>query len=167
MGVLAAENLIRAIPQSIAVVRADDVQLAAGLSALGFRIVVNEQAQLGIGSSVSCAVRMSPEAQGWVIALGDMPFIPSDIHRRVAQLLEEGAPLAAPAFQGQRGHPVGFAKAFEHELLNLHSDQGAKSILSRNSSSLRLVQVEEQGILLDIDTTIQLRYKKGYVKSRE
>ncbi len=73
------------------------------------------------------ASRPRSPADGWVIALADMPAIRLDTIRRVAEALRTGATTAAPVYRGQRGHPVGFAKLCRSELLALDGDTGARA----------------------------------------
>ena len=64
-----------------------------------------------MGCSLACAVRATPDAAGWLVALADMPYIATRSHQQVAAALRSGASIAATEFQGRRGHPVG---AVEH-----------------------------------------------------
>jgi molybdenum cofactor cytidylyltransferase len=60
--------------------------------------------------------------------------------------------LVAPFHAGQRGHPVGFAAGFGTELLSLSGDAGARDLLARHASSLTRLDVNDPGILIDVDT---------------
>lgn len=152
LGVAAARHLLSALPDSLAVVRSDDVNLFSRLSAAGMRVISCAQADQGMGMSLSAGVAISGDAQGWVIALADMPFIEPGTIKSVALLLQEGASCVAPTYRGQRGHPVGFSRAFRDELLALRGDQGARDVLTRHASLLVLLPVDDPGILTDIDT---------------
>ena len=52
---------------------------------------------------------------------------------------------------GRRGHPVGFGSAFRSDLMRLEADAGARSIVQSNASRLQLIQVNDRGVVLDID----------------
>jgi molybdenum cofactor cytidylyltransferase len=97
-------------------------------------------------------VSAAPEADGWLIALADMPNVPTAVIAALSAELQAGAPLVAPTYQGQRGHPVGFSRAFYPELSALSGDRGARHLLDQHAAQLRLIAVEEPGILRDIDT---------------
>src|SRR3954453_6392868 len=109
LGVSAGMHLLEALPTSIAVVRSDDSELAADLSAIGLRIVPCARADEGMGASLACGVQATSDAGGWVIALADMPWIAPATIRAVAQAIASGADIAAPFYRGKRGHPVGFS----------------------------------------------------------
>ena len=88
---------------------------------------------------------------GWVIALADMPAIQPASISAVAEALAAGAPLAAPVYHGQRGHPIGFARRFREALMSLAGDRGGRDILAQHAQELRLIDVDDAGVLIDID----------------
>ena len=110
-----------------------------------------KDAARGMGASLAHGVAQARGADGWVIALADMPRIAPETIRRIIAALEEGAPIAAPARAGERGHPVGFAASLRDELLALTGDQGARAVLERHPGELKLVECDDPGILLDVD----------------
>jgi len=158
IAVAAARNLIDALPDSVAVLRPGDEILASLLAAEGLRIVVNPNADGGMGTSLACGVAAS-EADGWVIALADMPAIRPATIQAVAEALAAGAPLAAPVYHGQRGHPIGFARRFRAALAALDGDRGGRDILAQHSNELRLLEVDDPGVLVDIDRTADITAK--------
>jgi molybdenum cofactor cytidylyltransferase len=56
-----------------------------------------------------------------------------------------------PAFQGERGHPVGFGRRFAAQLLALDGDAGARDIISAHKNELTLVECGDPGVLQDVD----------------
>ena len=150
IGVAAARNLIDALPDCVAVLRPGDEILASLLAAEGLRIVVNPNADGGMGTSLACGVAAA-EANGWLIALADMPVIRPATIQAVAEAIAAGAELAAPVFHGERGHPIGFARRFRAALTALDGDRGGRDILAQYSKELRLIEVEDPGVLVDID----------------
>jgi molybdenum cofactor cytidylyltransferase len=150
IGVSAARHLVHTLPDSIAVLRSGDDVLAALLAATGLRVVINPNADDGMGTSLACGVA-AVAADGWVIALADMPAIRPATIRAVVEALTDGAPLAAPVYRGQRGHPIGFASRFQSALVALDGDSGGRDILAQHENELRLIEVDDPGVLFDID----------------
>jgi len=109
-------------------------------------------AYLGMGHSLAWGVSRSADASGWLVALGDMPFIQPGSIRVVAERLEQGASIIAPIFRGRRGHPVGFSNRWRRDLLGLRGEAGGASIIRRNASSLELVPCSDPGVLRDVDS---------------
>lgn len=151
MGVAAAYHLVAALPNTLAIVRPDDVRLAERFEALGLRVVENSQAEQGMGRSLAMGVGASADAKGWVVALADMPWIKPETIGAVAQALSQGARLAAPVYQGRRGHPVGFGRQWGDRLQALQGDHGARHLLQAYPDELVLLSTDDPGILLDID----------------
>lgn len=155
----AANNLLQAIPNSIAVVRPEDLELKSLLSDTNIQIIENRDANLGMSSSIRCAISADTEQQGernedpagYIIALADMPYIPTEVYQNVAKELLAGAMICAPQYHGERGHPVGFSIELKNELLSLSGDTGAKSIIDKYSDQLKLVASIGKEILKDID----------------
>ena len=94
--------------------------------------------------------------RGWLIALADMPWLAPDTIRALVSMLNDGATLAAPGYDGRRGHPVGFGRAFQDELINLTGDTGARELLRSNASQLQLLPCDDAGVLMDVDTPADL-----------
>lgn len=152
VGVMAARNLAAALPEVLAVVRPEDARLAQQLSEAGIAVEACPTAWKGMGSSLAHAVRARPDADGWVVALADMPKVRPATIRAVAQALEAGAALAAPRYRGERGHPVGFSAAYGPRLAAVSGDVGAREILRAERERIVLLDVDDAGIVADIDT---------------
>ncbi len=147
----AARNLIAAGLNVTAVVRPGDFPLAELLEQEGCVVTVCPDAERGMGVSLAHGVGATRDAEGWIVALADMPRIRPQTIERVVQALRDGAAIAAPAYQGDRGHPVAFAARFLHELQALIGDSGARAIVQRNQALVRMIDVDDPGVLLDID----------------
>lgn len=146
-------NLQRAgCRQVVAVLRPEQHELGARLSAHGARTVITEQADRGMGHSLAAAVEAAGPASGWVVALADMPMIQPASMARVLSLLDEGADIAVLTFGGRRGHPVGWSSAWREALLGLEGDQGGRHLLQAHPARIVTQAVDDPGILFDIDT---------------
>jgi molybdenum cofactor cytidylyltransferase len=135
----------------VAIVRRGSEELGAALRAEGCEIVVCENAADGMGATLACGVRATPQADAWLVALGDMPFVRPTSIAAVRAALEEGAPLTAPYFHGRRGHPVGISARYRADLAGIGGDEGAKALLSRHGAELRKIPVGDPGVIRDID----------------
>lgn len=147
-----AEPLVAAADEVVAVVRPGDALLARLLEESGCRTVVCDRAVEGMGASLACGVSAAAGAQGWVVALADMPAIGRATVARVVTALREGADIVAPACRGRRGHPVGFSRPFAAELMALEGDTGARGILQRYAAQMELLETDDPGVLVDVDT---------------
>lgn len=153
----AARNLLAVTPDVVAVVRWGDFPLYEILEQEGCQVTMFQGASRGMGASLAHGVREARGADGWVIALADMPRIAPDTVRAVIAALQEGVLIAAPVHKGERGHPVGFGGALRNELLALDGDQGARMLLERHRDAIRLVECKDAGILYDVDRKSDLK----------
>src|SRR5262245_43608367 len=75
IGLVVLRNLTAALPGSVAVVRPEHAELHQVLEREGVRVIDCAEAELGMGHSLAAGVAAAPAADGWVIALADMPRI--------------------------------------------------------------------------------------------
>lgn len=151
IAVAAAHHLAAALPDCVAVVRPRALKLGKMLREAGCATIVCKNSAEGMGVSLAAGVRAAGDAKGWVVALADMPFIQPATIRTIANALRDGAAIAAPSYRGERGHPVGFARRFLDELSALRGDAGARRILKKHPESITLYEVDDPGVLRDID----------------
>jgi len=151
VGIAALRNLRAAVFEVIAVVRTGDDKLAALFEAEGVRVIRAERADEGMGASLAAGVAAAADADGWLVALADMPWIAPATHAHVAAGLRDGAQIVAPYYNGRRGHPVGFAAALRGELLALDGDQGARRVLGAHRDAVTPIDVDDAGALRDVD----------------
>lgn len=146
----AARKLLTVLPNVVAVVRPGSELLAQQLHEAGCRITVCDTAQEGMAASLVHGLRASQQAQGWVIALADMPWIEAATIAALVDAVDEGAQIAVPVCGGRRGNPVAFGRGYLPELLALRGDTGARSLLA--TWPVTEVVTGDHGILSDIDT---------------
>ncbi|MDP1659629.1 MAG: nucleotidyltransferase family protein [Methylotenera sp.] len=165
IGIAAARHLKQGVEEVVAVVRPDDARLADLLHAEGLITIVSEHAELGIGASLVSAINATENADGWLVTLADMPWIQPQTISTIAKMLEHGADLAAPYYDGQRGHPVGFSRRFLPDLLNLIGDKGASDLLQTNIDLVQVFHCDDIGILQDIDRPRDILAKHKNISS--
>ncbi|WP_279349730.1 nucleotidyltransferase family protein [Erythrobacter litoralis] len=118
----------------------------AGFKSEGWTIVVNEQPQRGMASSIRIGLPHASSAKRVVIGLADMPFIGADHLRRLAS--SEGVVFTTQK-DGTRGAPAAFPETSYDRLMMLEGDRGAASI---NWDRADTIEPFESGALVDIDT---------------
>lgn len=141
-----------ALGRVVAVVRPGDDVLARALAACSATIVHCARADDGMGASLACGVEATADAQGWVVGLADMPWVTPATIRAVADALVSGASIVAPVYRGRRGHPVGFSAAHRDALMALSGDEGARAIVGGAGVELVRIDVDDPGVLRDVDT---------------
>ena len=149
-----AQALLAVLPRVLAVVPDASPELAFTLQSAGCEVLACPDARLGMGHTLAAGVAATADAGGWIVALADMPFVQPSTIQRLVQALEQGERIVAPAWQGQRGHPVGFSAHYCGALLALRGDEGARALL--RSDPPLLLEVGDPGVVRDIDTPIDL-----------
>jgi molybdenum cofactor cytidylyltransferase len=148
----AARNLLAATPEVIAVVRWGDFPLYDMLEQEGCQVTMFQGAARGMGASLAHGIAQARGADGWVVALADMPRIAPQTIQKMIDALESGASIAAPVYQGRRGHPVAFASSLRDELLALDGDEGARAVIERHRGELKAIECDDPNVLYDIDS---------------
>lgn len=146
-----ARALLAQFAPVVAVVRPDDAGAATLLRELGCEVTVCADADEGMGASLAHGARhvLDRDCDAWLVALGDMPAIAPATLRAVADAVTAGAAVAAPVFEGRRGHPVGFAATLLPQLARLRGDEGGRAVIA--AAGLTPVPVADPGVLRDID----------------
>lgn len=147
---VAAKTLCSVIPRVLAIVRpgADDV--AECLRRFGCQVGECPTADDGMAASLACGLSLCPDADGWIISLGDMPYVRPATIAALVYALAGGADIAVPVFGARRGNPVAFSRRHLPRLLALKGDKGARDLL--RDYPVVEVSTEDPGIHDDIDT---------------
>nr|WP_280818767.1 nucleotidyltransferase family protein [Thiorhodococcus minor] len=161
IGLRSARVLIAAGIGTVVVTRPGDRALAEMMRLAGADVVENPAPDQGIGLSIATGVAAAKDADAWVIALADMPWIQPRTVRRVLAALEAGTRICAPSLDGRRGHPVGFAGHYREQLLGLTGEAGARRIIAAAADRLLLIPTDDAGILLDVDVPEDLHPVPG------
>ncbi len=119
----------------------------------GYRVIVSPDAAAGMGHSLAAGVRslVDSQAQAVAIVLGDMPWIELATLRRLAEA-SSASNIVLPRHAGQQGHPVIFGRDFWPALGLLAGDEGARAVVQAQRDCCVVVEVEDAGVLLDVDT---------------
>ena len=117
--------------------------------------VHNPDYAAGLSTSLKAGISALPaDIDGVLVCLGDMPRIsPAMIDRLIAAFDPvEGREICVPTHKGKRGNPVLWGKRFLPEMAALAGDVGAKHLIGTHADLVAEVEIEEDGVLIDIDT---------------
>jgi molybdenum cofactor cytidylyltransferase len=127
-------------------------------SALGDRdveMVHNPDHEEGLGSSVRAGVCAIGDAvDGVLIALGDMPWVSSDVINRLIGAFSPDGDLSIyiPMFGRKRGNPVLWGSHHFPELRQLSGDVGGKALFHKHPEAICYVDVQSAAVNIDVDT---------------
>ncbi len=95
---------------------------------------------------------LHPQSAAALIILGDQPLIrPQTLREIMAGYHRSGAQIVIPTHQGKRGNPVLLGRSLFPEVMALEGDTGCRAIFPKHLDAIFKVEVEDPGILLDID----------------
>jgi molybdenum cofactor cytidylyltransferase len=128
------------------------------LAGLPVSFVYNGKFASGKSTSIAAGIRALPEdSLGVMFAQADMPFISVETINFLLESFRPGSgAILIPTFRGQMGSPKIFDRRYFPELLALTGDSTGSVLFFRHSASLRLVEVQDSGVLLDIDNDADL-----------
>ena len=150
----AAIRMARAAPvEGVIVVTQPGMEHLPWTRGPGVRAVACAEWAVGMAASLRTGIETLPgDAAGAFVFLGDMPRIPVEVLEPLARALRDGAPAAAPTFDGRDGHPVLFARTLFAELLTLTGDRGARRVIAALGERAVRIAAPHDGVLLDVDS---------------
>jgi xanthine dehydrogenase accessory factor len=152
----AAEAALKAGLDPVLVVTGHQPQdIEKALAGLPVRFVHNPDFADGLSTSLKKGIENLPEdCAAAMVLLGDMPGVTPDLARRVAASFEpaKGRSICVAAANGERGHPVLWARQFFPELMQLSGDQGARGLMASHPENIVEVAAGDSAPLIDIDT---------------
>lgn len=114
-------------------------------------IAINDDWREGMGSSLRVALSTLAhgDADDALVTLVDLPGLTPAAVRR---LVESGAELAAAAYDGERGHPVLFARShWAGVAARARGDVGARDYLREHRAELQIIEVGDVAAGDDMD----------------
>ena len=154
------ENVRRSRVEEIVLVlgfAAEEIQ--RGLSLAGVKTVLNPAYEAGMGTSLRTGLAaLGERTRAALVVLADQPFVqPATLDRligRHARLQAESVfpQIVLPVYKGFRGNPVLLDRSVFPELMSLNGDVGCRAIFGSHLENIVKVEVDDPGILLDIDS---------------
>jgi molybdenum cofactor cytidylyltransferase len=140
----------------IVVVRSDDAELQREVESDGARFVVNPDADKGGQlSSLLAGLQKTdrPGIRGLMVTPVDAPMVtPETISTLVDVFNNTPASIVRPRYQGRHGHPVIFPRELFDDLRHASPATGAKAVVRAHESAVVNVDVDDPGVIADIDT---------------
>jgi molybdenum cofactor cytidylyltransferase len=121
-------------------------------------IIDNPNYLMGQLSSIKAGLRaVSRHADAAIVHLVDHPTVlPETFSRLVGEYQLSGKPIVVTRCRGQRGHPVLFDRSIFEELQQAPTDVGARAVVKANEDRVIYLDVDDPGVLLDLDTPADL-----------
>ena len=161
LSMLNGKTLLQHVLYSIQCSNIDDVivitgheseQVGESIKEYKPNIVHNENYSAGLSTSIKLGVaNLHKEIDAVMFFLSDMPFVSAITINKIVAAFKTDGDIIVPVFSGQDGNPVLWSRQYIHELKNLQGDNGAKPLLARYPDQVQRLEVDNIGIVLDID----------------
>lgn len=156
-----ADNVLASRARPVIVVTGHERErVEEALAGRPLRFAHAEDYAEGLAASLKAGLRaVPPEAEGVLVCLGDMPLVDGPMLDRLIAAFdpEEGRAIVQPTFRGKQGNPMLWSRAFLPEMLALTGDVGARHLAARHGDQLVEVEMADDAVLRDFDTTEALK----------
>ena len=151
----------------LVVARADDDALRDEVERIGAgaTLVVNEDADRGGQlSSLVAGLRQADQSgvRAVIVVPVDAPLVSSTtVANLIAIFSATGASIVRARYRGRNGHPVIFSRAMFDELRAADPQMGAKAVLRAHATAIVNVDLDDPGVVADVDTPEDYRRLLG------
>jgi molybdenum cofactor cytidylyltransferase len=154
-----ARSMLGAVERLIIVLGAHADQIAAAVPADDrITAVENTDYRLGQLSSIKLGLAaVGAEASAAILHLVDHPTVRAETFIRLrAEYEKSGKPILVARCGERRGHPVLFHRSVFDELERAPMEVGARAVVKAEDDRVIYVDVDDPGVLLDLDTPADL-----------
>lgn len=153
IGHIVDQLLAGPVRQALVVVADELDPVAIALSAKRVTLAVNPDRDAEMLSSVRVGLSaLAADAAAALIVLGDQPALRTEVvHRLVTAFEASGKGIAAPVYNGKRGHPLLIAARYFPELLHKFDDVGLRGLLTAHADDIEEVAMTDAGVVADMD----------------
>lgn len=158
--------VLEVVMESVRSARVDEVVLVLGFAAEeiqrqiapkvleGVTVVVNQRFEEGMAGSLHEGLSaLGADVDAALIVLADQPFVrAATLDRIVERYHAVGGEIVIPAYGGKRGNPVLLGREIFAEAMALKGDTGCRAIFAQHASGITEIDVDDPGILQDMDT---------------
>jgi CTP:molybdopterin cytidylyltransferase MocA len=162
------ERAIRLLRQAgcryvLAVVAPDDDWIVRIADTSGAAVVINDKADSEQIDSLRLGIANLPDDYDAVVVLPvDFPRVQQKtVDALFAEYARQPSAVLNPTYHGKPGHPVIFSSDVVAELLRPDLPHGARSVIEQHTAEARTLEVDDPGVLIDIDTPADFREHVG------
>lgn len=135
----------------IVVIRPGAADVLDAIRGFPVRLAVNDRPGSDMAASVRAGLEaMNPGPRGILVCLSDYPLVkPSTLAAMKQEHLAGPDAIVIPTHRGRKGHPTLFPRSALAEIATLPT---LRDIIRRHRDLIVHLEVDDEGILLDMDT---------------
>lgn len=152
------------VSEIVVVLGHDAANIKANCGVSNVLFVANKEYRHGQFSSLQTGIRaLKKGTEAAVICLVDQPQVQAEWIRELVATYRSGEkPIVIPKHQGKRGHPVIYSSRLFGEIPAMAPTDNAHMLQARHQNEIAEVEIDDQGILLDVDTPQDLGNIRSY-----
>ena len=128
-------------------------EVARALDGVAVTLVENPDWASGMAGSLAAGLAaLGPSAAGALVLLADMPLVRAATLDRLIDAFDGEVDAVVPHHEGKPGNPVLVGRAMFADLAASSGDAGARKLLARGDRRVSVVEVDDPGITIDVDT---------------
>jgi len=137
----------------VLVLGAEDDRIRSRVDTTGVEVVINANHDQGYATSLQAGLdALDKPCSGAMFLLGDQPLVTGGtIEKLLAAFSAEPERWVAPCCRGRRGNPVITPSCRFDKIYALTGDTGPRAHLKDPAARLKLVEVDDIGVIFDID----------------
>ncbi|AGB41025.1 putative MobA-like protein [Halobacteroides halobius DSM 5150] len=118
------------------------------------KICYNKDYKLGQSTSLKKGLlSIASNCKAILCVLADQPLVRKEtINQLITEFKVEGELIVAPEYKEHRGNPVLFSADLKSEMLKISGDRGARDLIDKYRKQSKLIKVDDQGVIFDVDT---------------
>ncbi|MBC7431163.1 MAG: NTP transferase domain-containing protein [Rubritepida sp.] len=119
----------------------------------------------GLSASLKSGLAaLPPDVDGVMVCLGDMPLVAAAMMDRIIAAFDPdaGRAIVQPTFRGKQGNPMLWARALVPAMMAVTGDVGARHLAAQHASLVFDVEMPDDAVLRDFDTTEALKAAPGF-----
>jgi molybdenum cofactor cytidylyltransferase len=132
------------------------------------QFVINPDPERGQLSSLQIALAaVPPQAEGFLFTPVDCPAMEPGTVARLVEVFRHRDPetlFVIPCYRGKHGHPVCAARPLIPEFLELSPTAQAREVVHRHVGRTQYVDVDDAGVLVDVDDREAYERLAGHVR---
>jgi molybdenum cofactor cytidylyltransferase len=166
MVVRVVENVLASRARPVIVVTGHERErVEAAVAGRPVQVTQAEDYAEGLSASLKAGLAaLPPDIEGFLVCLGDMPLVTGAMIDRLLAHFdpEEGRAIVMPTFRGKQGNPMLWSREFLPEMLAITGDVGARHLVGKHADRVAEVEMADDAVLRDFDTTEALKGAPGY-----
>ncbi len=146
--------LLSSVDSILVVLGANQDEIHEVIQPMPVEVCINKNHLSGMLSSVVCGFNALPDDTGTALVfLGDQPGISPKVTDRVIEAYNQSLHgIVIPISNHRRGHPLLVDFKYKREIGRLDLEKGLRALMHHFPEDVLEVEVDDAGILMDIDT---------------